>query len=66
VVFEDEGGGKVVRGPDGRVMSGGEQVGKAHGATFLEVLQEMTKVDWGNTPKAPKPVPAGAAPATTP
>ena len=59
-IVEDEGGGKVVRGPDGRIMSSGEQVGTAHGATFLEVLQEMTKLDWGNTPKAPRPVPAGA------
>jgi hypothetical protein len=59
-IVEDEGGGKVVRGPDDRIMSGGEKVGTAHGATFLEVLQTMTKLDWGNTPKAPRPIPEGA------
>ena len=41
-------------------MSGGEQVGTAHGSTFLEVLKEITHVDWGNSPKPPRAVPAGA------
>ena len=60
-IVEDQGGGKVVRGDDGRVMSGGEDVGTPHGATFLEVLKEITKLDWGNAPKSPKkPIPAGA------
>lgn len=60
-IVEDQGGGKVVRGADGRIMSGGEDVGTAHGSTFLEVLKEMTKLEWGNAPKTPrKPIPAGA------
>jgi hypothetical protein len=58
-IVEDQGGGKVIRGADGRIMSGGEQVGTAHGSTFLEVLKEITHVDWGNTPKPPRPVPPG-------
>jgi hypothetical protein len=56
----------VTKQRDGRVMSNGEEVGTPHGATFLEVLQEMTELDWGNTPKAPRPAPAGAAPAPAP
>ena len=42
-IVEDAGGGKVVRGADGRIIAGGESVGTAHGATFLQVLKEMTK-----------------------
>ena len=59
-IVEDAGGGKVVRGADDRIMSGGENVGTAHGATFLEVLKEMTKLEWGNAEKTPpKPIPSG-------
>ena len=59
-IVEDEGGGKVVRGDDGRVMSGGEHVG-TRTARRSSRSSEMTKIDWGNAPKSPtKPIPAGA------
>ena len=60
---KQQGHGAVAKTRDGRVMSNGEDVGQAHGATFLEVLEEMTGMDWDHAKKAPpRPVPAGAPP----
>jgi hypothetical protein len=58
----------VARGPDDRIMSGGERIMPEHGVTFLEALKDATSVGWAHERKTPREVPPDphAPPAATP
>ncbi|MBN2002208.1 MAG: DUF4157 domain-containing protein [Anaerolineae bacterium] len=60
--YQDRYGTAVVEGADGRIMSIGEDILPEHNLVFLEVMEEITGVEWGTDEVTdPAPIPPDPA-----